>query len=64
VEETDRAGLLPGRSHQSREEVLELLKNFEIEMMREEEKDDPPELHSPKHRQIFHVVAKKRQPTP
>jgi hypothetical protein len=29
-------------------------------MMNEEEKDDPPDLRSPKHWQTFHVVAKKR----
>jgi hypothetical protein len=51
---------LPGRSHQSREEVIELLDGFEIELMNEEEKDDPPELRNPKHWQIFHVVARKR----
>ena len=51
---------LPGRSHQSREEVLKLLVDFEVEMWREEERDDPPELRKPKHWQIFHVVAKKR----
>ncbi len=51
---------LPGRTHHSREEVLELLKGFDIELLNEEEKDDPPELRKPKHWQIFHVVAKKR----
>ena len=50
---------LPNRSHQSLEEVLDLLKGFSIEMMREEERDDPPELRKPKHWQIFHVVARK-----
>jgi tellurite methyltransferase len=51
---------LPGRTHHSREEVMTLLDGFEIEMMREEEKDDPPGLRSPKHWQLFHMVAKKR----
>jgi len=51
---------LPGRTHHSREEVIMLLDGFEIEMMTEEERDDPPELRSPKHWQMFHVVAKKR----
>lgn len=51
---------LPGRSHQSREEVLALLAGFDIEMMRVEERDDPPDLRSPKHWHLFHVVAKKR----
>ncbi len=51
---------LPGRTHHSREQVLKLLEDFEIEMMNEEERDDPPELRNPKHWQMFHVVAKKR----
>jgi len=51
---------LPGRTHHSREEVLKLLERFEIEMMIEEERDDPPELRNPKHWQMFHVVARKR----
>ncbi len=50
---------ISNRSHHSQEEVLELLNGFEIEMMREEERDDPPELRKPKHWQIFHIVAKK-----
>jgi len=50
---------LPGRTHHSRDEVMKLLEGFEIEMMNEEEGDDPPELRSPKHWQLFHVVAKK-----
>lgn len=50
---------LPNRSHHSREEVLKLLEGFSIEMMREEERDDPPELRKPKHWHIFHIVAKK-----
>ncbi|MBI1372354.1 MAG: methyltransferase domain-containing protein [Phycisphaera sp.] len=51
---------LPGRSHQSRHEVERLLSGFDIEMFREEERDDAPELRKPKHWQIFHVVARKR----
>ena len=50
---------LPGRSHHSHDEVMALLTGFEIEMMRVEERDDPPELRSPKHWHLFHVVAKK-----
>lgn len=53
---------LPGRSHHSRDEVLELLEGFELEVMNEEEKDDPPDRRSPKHWQLFHVVARKRGP--
>ena len=51
---------LPNRSHHSRDEVLKCLEGFTIEMMREEERDDPPELRNPKHWQIFHVVARKQ----
>ena len=56
----DTWAALPGRTHQSLEEVMGLLEGFEIEMIRVEEKDDPPDRRSPKHWQIFHVVAKKR----
>jgi len=51
---------LPGRTHHSRDEVMTLLGGFEIEVMNEEERDDPPEVRSPKHWQLFHVVAKKQ----
>jgi hypothetical protein len=51
---------LPGRTHHSRDEVLKLLEGFEIEEMREEERDDPPDLRNPKHWQMFHVVSRKR----
>lgn len=50
---------IPNRSHHSREEVLKLLEDFELEVIREEERDDPPELRKPKHWQIFHIVARK-----
>lgn len=50
---------LLNRTHHSLEEVLKLLKGFSIEMMREEERDDSPELRKPKHWQIFHIVASK-----
>lgn len=52
---------LPGRTHHSHDEVLALLAAFEIEMMRVEERDDPPDVRRPKHWQLFHVVAKKRR---
>lgn len=51
---------LPNRSHHSRLEVIECLEGFAIEMIREEERDDPPEVRNPKHWQIFHVVARKQ----
>ena len=50
---------LPNRSHHSHEEVVQLLEGFAIEMIREEERDDSPELRKPKHWQIFHIVARK-----
>lgn len=50
---------MPGRTHHSLEEVLQLLNGFEVEMMREEERDDTPEVRNPKHWQLFHVVARK-----
>jgi len=51
---------IPGRTHHSRDEVSRLLEGFEIEMMREEERDEEPGPRKPKHWQLFHVVAKKR----
>ena len=56
----DSWALLPDRMHHSRDEVLKLLEGFEIEVMNEEEKDDPPDVRKPKHWQLFHVVARKR----
>lgn len=50
---------LPHRTHHSQEEISELLAGFEIEMMRVEERDDPPDVRNPKHWQLFHVVARK-----
>lgn len=50
---------LPDRTHHSRDEVVTLLAGFDLEMMRVEEKDDPPDVRSPKHWQLFHVVARK-----
>jgi len=55
----DSWAALPDRTHHSRDEVLELLAGFEIEMMQTEERDDGPEVRNPKHWQLFHVVAKK-----
>ena len=39
--------------------MLKLLQNFDIEMIREEERDDAPDVRHPKHWQLFHVVARK-----
>jgi hypothetical protein len=50
---------LPQRTHHSQDEIVELLKGFEIEMMREEDRDDPPDVRNPKHWQLFHVVARR-----
>ena len=51
---------MPGRSHHSREQVEALLEGFDIEDLRVEEKDDPPDVRKPKHWHLFHVVARKR----
>ena len=48
------------RTHHTHEEVLALLAGFDIEMMRIEERDDPPDVREPKHWHLFHVVARKR----
>ena len=50
---------IPNRTHHSRGEILKLLQNFDIEMIREEERDDAPDVWHPKHWQVFHVVARK-----
>lgn len=50
---------LPNRTHHSRDEVLGLLDGFEVEMIREEERDDAPDVRNPKHWQLFHVVARR-----
>jgi tellurite methyltransferase len=50
---------MPNRTHHTLEEVRQLLEGFEIEMMREEERDDTPDVRNPKHWQLFHVVARK-----
>ena len=38
---------LPGRTHHSRNDVLALLEGFTIEMLQEEERDDPPDVRNP-----------------
>jgi len=48
---------IPTRTHHSQDEISKLLSGFEIEMMRVEERDDPPDVRNPKHWQLFHVVA-------
>jgi len=50
---------MPDRTHHCREEVEQLLQGFDIEMMRVEERDDPPDVRNPKHWHLFHVVARK-----
>lgn len=37
-----------------------LLAGFDVEMFRVEEHDDQPDVRDPKHRHLFHVVARKR----
>lgn len=55
----DSWAALPDRSHQTREEVNRMLAGFEFEMMKEEEKDETPDVRKPKHWHVFHVVARK-----
>ncbi len=50
----------PDRTHHTHDEVLALLAGFEIEMLRIEERDDPPEERDPKHWHLFHVVGRRR----
>jgi hypothetical protein len=40
--------------------VEELLREFEVEMFKEEEKDDATATGGWKHWQIFHVVARRK----
>lgn len=56
----DTWALKPKRSHHSHSEVLEMLNDFSIEIIREEEHDDPLNTRNPKHWHIFHIVAKKK----
>lgn len=48
------------RTHHTHDEVLTLLSEFDVEMLRIEERDDPPDVRDPKHWHLFHVVARKR----
>jgi len=47
------------RTHHTLHEVEALLAGFDIEMLRIEERDDPPDVREPKHWHLFHVVARK-----
>jgi tellurite methyltransferase len=48
------------RTHHTHDEVVALLAEFDIEVLRIEERDDPPDGRDPKHWHLFHVVARKR----
>jgi len=50
----------PGMTFVSREEALELLDGFDLEMFEEEEADSTTPRGTPKHWHIFHIVARKR----
>ena len=50
---------LADRSHHRREEVLWLLREFEVEELKEEERDGKDAQENPKHWHVFHVVAKR-----
>ena len=49
----------PTNSHFTRAEVDELLQNYDVEMLREEETDSRTRRGRPKHWHIFHIVARK-----
>jgi len=48
------------RSHHTHDQVVTMLAGFDIEMLRIEERDDPPDVREPKHWHLFHVVARKQ----
>ena len=48
------------RTHHTHDDVVALLAGFDIEALRIEERDDPPDVREPKHWHLFHVVARKR----
>jgi tellurite methyltransferase len=48
------------RTHHTHDEVVALLAGFDVEVLRMEERDDPPDVREPKHWHLFHVVARKR----
>ncbi|MFO1085947.1 MAG: class I SAM-dependent methyltransferase [Reyranellaceae bacterium] len=51
----------PGMTFVSREEVLDLLTGFDLEMFEEEEADGVTPRGNAKHWHIFHIVARKRE---
>ncbi len=57
--ETDDWAALDDRTHHTRDEVLELLRPFEIEVLVEEQKAPNPASAYPKRWHMFHVVARK-----
>ena len=59
----DEWAKLPDRSHQSRSKVLDLLSPFEIESLREEERDGETTEGIVKHWHVFHIVARKHSTT-
>jgi tellurite methyltransferase len=54
----DWAGL-PDRTHHTRPQVIELFRGFELEMFKEEEKDDATATGGSKHWHVFHIVARR-----
>jgi SAM-dependent methyltransferase len=58
--ERDSWAALPDRSHQTREQVDELLRKFRLEHFQEEEREGGDCLNNPKHWHVFHIVAQKR----
>ncbi len=56
----DTWAALPDRSHQTREQAMEMLARFDIAQFNEEDKDGADAHHHPKHWHVYHVVARKR----
>ena len=54
----------PGMTFVSRDEALELLDGFDLEMFEEEEADGVTPRGNAKHWHIFHIVARKREDAP
>lgn len=50
---------IPGRSHFTRERVVELLAPFDLEHFQEDEKDGFDATGDPKHWHVFHIVGRR-----
>ena len=55
----DSWAAIPDRSHHTREQVEALLEPFEIEMLKEEERDGQDCSGTSKHWHVYHIIARK-----